>query len=392
MAFRFHTQPQKAVYLVFGVAYLIIRLPFWTIRNLLPPCRPRKKWSLGRALLVEIINAGTQIMLSTSIPAPPSLEKLGESIDETGFVWVQPSPELIVGDIQHFAEKNGVTSALTGGFWYGANGQGNSVGQRAAAEEKVIFHLHGGGFIMGSGSPSFPPTMTTIKGFRQHFPQIPRIFALEYRLASGAPFPSCNPFPAALIDVIAGYSYLLEIGVAPQNVIISGDSAGGILAYQLARHLASTKVLPQAGALLLLSPSADSGLRALPGSSMRTNRRADYVRTWFDAGYVPPTLCGMLPAAELDRAWLSPGSPVLADSETAGLFTGFPRTFILAGEAEMSRDSMRVLRDRMRTDMGDEMVEYVEVADAPHDFVGMTMFEPERTVGLAAIAEWVCTL
>lgn len=194
------------------------------------------------------------------------------------------------------------------------------------------------------------------------------------------------------MDVIAGYNYLVhEIGFPPDNVIISGDSAGGVLAYQLARHLASARLptLQQAGALLLLSPSADSGLRAPPGDSMQTNRRADYVRTWFDAGYVPPTLLGALPAAELDRPWLSPGSPVLTNVDTAGLFKGFPRTFILAGEAEMSRDSMRALRDHMQRDMGQDRVQYVEVAGAPHDFVGITLFEPERTVGLKAIGGWL---
>lgn len=214
---------------------------------------------------------------------------------------------------------------------------------------------------------------------------------MEYRLASGSPFPVSNPFPASLIDVIAGYNYLVhQVGFSPQNIIISGGSAGGILAYQLARHLAYANfpTLPQAGALLLLSPSADSALRRPPGS-MRSNARSDYTRTWFDAAYASTAVLGSLPREELDKTWLSPGSPVLADADVVGLFVGFPRTFILAGEAEMSRDSMRTLRDRMRADMDEHNVAYVEVADAPHDFLAMTMFEPGRTVGLKEIAKWL---
>ncbi|KAJ7715617.1 hypothetical protein B0H16DRAFT_1805029, partial [Mycena metata] len=52
---------------------------------------------------------------------------------------------------------------------------------------------------------------------------------------------------------------------------------------------------------------------------------------------------------------------------------------ILAGdlETEMSRDAMRTLRDRMRGDMGEDAVRYVEITDAPHGFVGMSVFEPQ---------------
>ncbi|KAJ7768321.1 alpha/beta-hydrolase [Mycena metata] len=387
MAFRFRRQPQKSIYILICVLIILFfRLPSWALRNLLPSWRPRRKWSFGRALIVEIINAATAIMSETHFPTPESLDKLALSANKTGFVWVEPTPDLITGEVLHFAKLNGVAPATIGGFWYGLKGLDNSVGQRASPDEKLIYHLH------GNGGPSFSPSTVTIDGYLSHFPQINRVFALEYRLASGPPFPAQNPFPAALVDVIAGYHYLIhKIGFAPQNIIVSGDSAGGILTYQLARYLATvgSSVIPQAGALLLLSPSADSGLHAPPGSSMHTNRRADYVRTWFESAYVPPALLGKLPREELNRPWLSPGSPVLNDADVVRIFTGFPPTFILAGEAEMSRDAMRTLRDRMRGDMGEEAVRYVEIADAPHDFVGISIFEPERTAGLEAIAIWL---
>ncbi|KAJ6551454.1 alpha/beta-hydrolase [Mycena capillaripes] len=392
--FRFRRQPQKSVYIFFNVLIILwVRLPFWTLRNLLPSWRPRKKWGLGRALIVEIINAATAVMIETNLPAPQTLEKLALSADKTGFVWVEPTPDLIAGEILHFAELNGVEPARVGGFWYELNN--GLVMQRAAEDEKVIYYLHGGGFVMGSGGPSFPPSAVTVQGFLEYLPQIARVFALEYRLASGPPFTPLNAFPAALIDVISGYHHLVhEVGFAPHNIIVSGDSAGGILAYQLTRYLATGSIaaLPQAGALLLLSPSADSGMRALPGSSMHTNARSDYIRTWVQAGYVSPALLGALPLEELDRPWLSPGSPMLDDADTAGIFVAFPPTFILTGEAEMSRDAMRTLRDRMRADMGEDAVTYVEVADAPHDFVGMSVFEPQRTIGLEEIARWVAVL
>lgn len=211
----------------------------------------------------------------------------------------------------------------------------------------MVYHLHGGGFVMGSGSPSFSPSAVMFKGLLEHVPQFSRIFAMEYRLAVGPPFPIMNPFPAALIDVIAGYRYLVEeVGFEPGNIIISGDSAGAILAYQLTRYLAVEHFpgLRNPGALLLLSPSADSALRRnIP--SMRENTRSDYVTTWFDAAYGVNALLGSLSPDELDKPWLSPGSIMFDDPAVKGLFKLFPPTFILAGEAEMSRDSMRILRD-----------------------------------------------
>jgi acetyl esterase/lipase len=244
---------------------------------------------------------------------------------------------------------------------------------------------------MGSASPSFSPSASIFKGLLEHLPQIPRIFAVEYRLAIGPPLKIANPFPAGLIDVIAGYRYLVEeVGFKPANIIIGGDSAGGVLAYQLVRHLTNTElpVLLRAspGALLLLSPSADSAVRRRPGS-MLDNRRSDFVCSWFDAAYGVTSLLGSLPAEELDNSWLSPGSTMFAETDVQGMFRDFPPTFILAGEAEMSRDCMRVLRDRMQIDMGDR-VTYIEVPDAPHDFLSMSILEPERTEGLRQIAKW----
>ncbi|KAJ7176627.1 alpha/beta-hydrolase [Mycena filopes] len=400
MAFKFRRQPLKSIYIFVAVlAILFVRLPFWILRmhNLLPSWRPRRKWTLTRALIVEIINAATAIMIETHLPTSEPLEKLVLSSNKTGFVLVEPTPDLVAGEILHFAKLNGVVPATIGGFWYGVSGDEFSVDQRALPDEMVIYHLHGGGFVVdGQRGSIFSPSATTVDGYLHHLPQIPRVFALEYRLASGPPFPVRNPFPAALIDAITGYHYLIhQVGFAPRNIIVSGDSAGGVLAYQLARYLTMAdpkSAMSQAGALLLLSPSADSGIHAPPGNSMRTNRRSDYVRTWFDAAYVPPALLGALPREELDKPWLSPGSLILDNADVVGIFTGFPPTFILAGEAEMSRDAMRTLRDRMRRDMGKDAVSYVEVADAPHDFVGMTIFEPERTVGLKAIAAWLTSL
>ena len=59
----------------------------------------------------------------------------------------------------------------------------------------------------------------------------------QYRLSSN----SHGEFPAALQDAITSYSSLLNMGISPQRIIVSGDSAGGHLAISLLRYLVEGK-------------------------------------------------------------------------------------------------------------------------------------------------------
>ncbi|KAJ3842224.1 alpha/beta-hydrolase [Lentinula raphanica] len=393
MVFSYYWQPWKAVYISFGAILLLIRIPYWVLRNLLPAFRPRRSWSLARSVILEILNATTAILLEIGLPEEEHLKSIALASDRNGFVWVEPRSDLVMGEIQQFAEANGVHSERIGGFWYGSKDSGGRVGHKARPGDKVVLFLHGGGFVAGSGAPSSALTATICNGLLEHVPMISRLFALEYRLAAGPPFKIQNPFPAALIDAIAGYRYLLDLEFDPRNIIIAGDSAGAILAYQLVRYTTTHEhsLLQCPGAALMLSPCGDTSFRKDPETSMTTNRRSDYLRSWIDAGYPAIALAGRLSASEVGNSWLSPG--ILENgNDMEGVFAGFPPSFILVGEAEMCRDSMRVFRDRMLLDIGKDQVTYVEVKDAPHDFLGFNFLEPERSIALRKIATWVDTL
>ena len=72
-----------------------------------------------------------------------------------------------------------------------------------------------------------------------------RTFAVEHRLASAAPFTPANPFPAAIIDVLAGYRHLIEtIGFKPENIVVSGGSSGGHIAVNVVRYSPRQTSLP----------------------------------------------------------------------------------------------------------------------------------------------------
>jgi monoterpene epsilon-lactone hydrolase len=127
--------------------------------------------------------------------------------------------------------------------------------------ERVILYLHGGGYISGS-----PQT------YRMLIAQIARaadarVLAPDYRLAPE------HPYPAALEDVQTAYFWLLEQGVAPENIVVAGDSAGGGLTIALMLTLRETGApLPAGG--VCLSPWFDL---ALEGESLRANAGMDYL-------------------------------------------------------------------------------------------------------------------
>jgi epsilon-lactone hydrolase len=85
----------------------------------------------------------------------------------------------------------------------------------------TIFHIHGGGFALGSagGSVGLASSLARKTGMRA--------VSVEYRLAPE------YPYPAALQDVTAAYRALVEQAGGADHIVVSGESAGGNLAIEL---------------------------------------------------------------------------------------------------------------------------------------------------------------
>ena len=111
-------------------------------------------------------------------------------------------------------------------------------------DDRVIFYLHGGGYVMGS-----------INTHREMISRLSRAagaraFAIDYRLAPE------NPFPAAVDDSVVAYRWLLASGIDHTRIVIAGDSAGGGLTIATLMALRdSGEPLPAAG--VCISPWAD---------------------------------------------------------------------------------------------------------------------------------------
>jgi monoterpene epsilon-lactone hydrolase len=187
---------------------------------------------------------------------------------------------------------------------------------KGAREDKVLFYLHGGAYVLGS--------RRTHRQLASHMAKEAGVTAVlpEYRLAPE------HPFPAAIDDAVAVYRALLESGLKPEDIVISGDSAGGGLsvATLLAlRHAGD----PLPAAAVLLSPFLD-----VTASGESATTRADQ-DPWFnvsDMAVVARYYCS-------DEAkWRDPLiSPVFAN------VSGLPPMLIQVGDDEiLLNDSTRL--------------------------------------------------
>jgi epsilon-lactone hydrolase len=125
---------------------------------------------------------------------------------------------------------------------------------------QAVMHIHGGWFNFGSAQ--------AFRHLAGHIAAHAGVatFVPDYRLAPE------HPFPAAVEDVRACYSGLVEQGFS--KIAITGDSAGGTLALGLLVHLAANRAFG-GGALVggvALSPVTDL---TLSGESWATRAVAD---------------------------------------------------------------------------------------------------------------------
>ena len=245
---------------------------------------------------------------------------------------------------------------------------------------------------MGSASPSGQSGSVTADYVKECSGVLQRAFCLNYRLSLAAPFNAEKAFPAALIDALAGYRYLVEtLGFKATNVIVSGDSAGGHLAFVLVRYLTQEAIpsLPPPGAAALLSPTVNWGCMhdANPGSSMTCNTCSDVVRVILQSGYTARALCGSLPEdSATTNSWISPLSLCI---DTHGLFSNFPPMFVLAGGAEQMLDPIKTLYNWLQNDNDANRIKYVEYPEASHNFIMARYHEPEMMEGAKEVAHWL---
>ncbi len=126
--------------------------------------------------------------------------------------------------------------------------------------DKVILQLHGGGYTGAVRNAYY-----VFAGLYNEVSRGCSVLIPDYRVAPE------NPFPAALLDAIAAYNWLMDQGWYGDQIILAGDSAGGGLAMALTMYLKDHhKPLPCG--IVAMSPWTDV---TASGESYETNFERD---------------------------------------------------------------------------------------------------------------------
>ena len=136
-----------------------------------------------------------------------TIEKLGPGIDS-----LQINFEEIMSEWQGVKQKGSGKSSKEVEF---------AALSESTKDGPVILYLHGGAYFMCSPDTHRDMTYHIAKACDG------RVFSLKYRLAPE------HPFPAALVDAILAYKYLIDPPagalhkpIDPSQIVIAGDSAG----------------------------------------------------------------------------------------------------------------------------------------------------------------------
>jgi acetyl esterase/lipase len=186
--------------------------------------------------------------------------------------------------------------------------------------ERVFLLLHGGGY--SSGSPRTHRKLAANLS-RAAFA---RVLTPDYRLAPE------HPFPAGVKDALKAYGWLLEQGIAADNIIVGGDSAGAGLALSMLLALRDAgAAMPRAAVLM----SAWTDLTT-SSPSHASHKKLD----------VQVTRQGLRDAGALYMDKRDPADPMASTlfADPAGL----PPLLLQVGGDEVLLDDSRLFAERAR--------------------------------------------
>jgi acetyl esterase/lipase len=222
--------------------------------------------------------------------------------------------------------------------------------QRNAETHRTVLYFHGGGYSFYPQAYANFIALITLAAKS-------RTFALDYRLS-----PEYR-FPAQLEDALSAYRWLLDTGIAPDNLIIAGDSAGGHLALTLLLAARNSN-LPLPALTLALSPPTD-----LEGghTSLARNQQFD----WISSPMIEKWADWFCDPSERRNPLIS---PLWAD------LRGLPPIYLQAGRCEILHDSIQAFADRAKGEGAEVVLETWK--DMNHVF---QMFGPDVTQSAEAL-------
>lgn len=225
---------------IWSVGYWAVHVPhllFLSLRNTIKPLRPVPQWSYRLSMGTAVLRAVFRYIGALRYQQPLQLTP-GRSGDR--FVRIAPPADAslfrgVFGAPSAMAKPAPVSAVWSPAPVVAPSSSHPSDGRR----RKVVIYAAGGAFVTGF-DPEMSSRFTSALVTSEHFGATNLLF-VQYRLATRA-----DPFPGGVLDLFTAYQHVLGLGVAPADIVLIGDSAGGNLVLALLRYLVDQK-LPQPG-------------------------------------------------------------------------------------------------------------------------------------------------
>jgi len=224
--------------------------------------------------------------------------------------------------------------------------------------QRLLFYLHGGGYISASPETHRPLVASLCKASGAG------ALVVKYRL--GPEF----PFPAALRDAVDAYRFLIGKGFSADSIIFAGDGSGGGLAFACLIAVRNAG-LPMPAGCVAMSPWADL---TLSGWSVLNNAQTDKFMNW-----------ELLFASA--RHYLNKANPAdVYASPVFGSFHDLPPIMVHAGSQEILRDDA--------SKIGELAAEAnvpisVEIYDGMHHLFQVNPNAPDAKVSLGRMGQFI---
>ncbi|KAK8863383.1 Alpha/Beta hydrolase protein [Apiospora arundinis] len=250
------SQPYRALYTVGFVFFTIPHLLYLSLRYAIPPLRSVPHWSWRVSIGAAMLRALFRYVAATR--NQQFLTKFHGKCEGRYALIQPPDAALFRGALG--APAAAAKPAPVEAVWHPAalmipGGTTTTTTTTAAATDgsgprrhRVIVYASGGALVLGSDPDVNAKVVLDIA--TENFGAT-HVLCMQYRPASDE-----HPFPAAVQDFFTTYQHVLDLGVAPGDIVFMGDSAGGNIVLAALRYLALHD-FPQPAGAAVFSPWVD---------------------------------------------------------------------------------------------------------------------------------------